>query len=523
MNRTFLAIVTSIILVGFGNLAFAQTDKLVVLETELGSIAIEFFPADAPNHVENFITLTESGFYDGTLFHRIIPDFMIQGGDPNTVSGQPGTWGTGGPSEFLDAEFNDIKHNRGIVSMARSQSPNSAGSQFFIVHADSNSLDEDYSVFGRIATQESFETLDKIAGVPTGTQDRPIDPEEVRITKAYTVSRSDISDILEQGQPERTGSSQIVVPDSEVYENAGLGVKFSLPTGWSIQEPPNPQLGTPNLVAIGPQSGSIPPSISLTVTAHNGKTLDDYIEQKNTILQKAQEVGNLVVTNQEKLLNENGAEGYFTDAKGLFAGGDDVATDVRFAEMAIRGPESFYVLAYSSDLDLFEANYDDFVRAVGTFEIMKPEKVVDVMSGYEGDFAAPNQETSTEQDGGCLIATATFGSELAPQVQQLRELRDNTVLSTESGTAFMAGFNQFYYSFSPTIADFERENPAFKEAVKAGITPLLLSLSILNHVDIDSEEQMLSYGIGVIAMNLGMYFIAPAIVIWSIRSHAFRR
>jgi len=119
--------------------------------------------------------------------------------------------------------------------------------------------------------------------------------------------------------------------------------------------------------------------------------------------------------------------------------------------------------------------------------------------------------------GGCLIATAAFGSELAPQVQMLRELRDNTVLSTTSGTAFMTGFNQFYYSFSPTIADWERENPIFQDAVKITITPLLTSLSILNYVDIDSEEEMLGYGISLILLNLGMYFVAPAIVILKIK------
>ena len=115
--------------------------------------------------------------------------------------------------------------------------------------------------------------------------------------------------------------------------------------------------------------------------------------------------------------------------------------------------------------------------------------------------------------GGCLIATAAFGSELAPQVQMLREIRDNTILGTTSGTAFMTGFNQFYYSFSPTIADWERENPIFQDAVRITITPLLASLSILNHVDIDSEEEMLGYGISLIILNLGMYFVAPAIVI----------
>jgi hypothetical protein len=120
--------------------------------------------------------------------------------------------------------------------------------------------------------------------------------------------------------------------------------------------------------------------------------------------------------------------------------------------------------------------------------------------------------------GGCLIATAAFGSELAPQVQMLREIRDNTVLSTSSGMAFMSGFNEFYYSFSPTIADWERENPTFQEAVRITITPLLTSLSILNYVDIDSEAEMLGYGISLIVLNLGMYIVVPAIVIIKLKN-----
>jgi len=119
--------------------------------------------------------------------------------------------------------------------------------------------------------------------------------------------------------------------------------------------------------------------------------------------------------------------------------------------------------------------------------------------------------------GGCLIATATFGSELAPQVQQLRELRDGKLLQTNSGLAFMELFNEFYYSFSPIIADLERENPVFKEAVKITITPLLSSLSLLNYVELDSEESVLGYGISLILLNVAMYVGIPASVILGIR------
>ena len=126
-------------------------------------------------------------------------------------------------------------------------------------------------------------------------------------------------------------------------------------------------------------------------------------------------------------------------------------------------------------------------------------------------------ELKKSNNGGCLIATASFGSELAPQVQLLREIRDNTILQTKSGSAFMTGFNQLYYSFSPTIADYERENPTFKEAVKLTLIPLLTSLTLLQYADIDSESEMLGYGIGIILLNIGMYFIAPAVLIMKVK------
>ena len=132
-----------------------------------------------------------------------------------------------------------------------------------------------------------------------------------------------------------------------------------------------------------------------------------------------------------------------------------------------------------------------------------------------------NDVPLTEENGGCLIATAAYGSEMAPQIQQLRELRDNTVLSTQSGIAFMSGFNQFYYSFSPGIADLERGNPVFKEIVKVGLTPMLSSLSLLNHVDIDSEQEMLGYGVSIVLLNIGMYFGIPVFGI--LKLYQFRK
>jgi len=128
-----------------------------------------------------------------------------------------------------------------------------------------------------------------------------------------------------------------------------------------------------------------------------------------------------------------------------------------------------------------------------------------------------------KEGGGCLIATATYGSELAPQVQQLRELRDNHLLQTESGTIFMSGFNQFYYSFSPIVSDLERESPIFKELVRLSITPLVSSLSLLTFADLNSEFSVLGYGVSIITLNIGMYFVSPVIGMKIIRMLFFTK
>ena len=137
------------------------------------------------------------------------------------------------------------------------------------------------------------------------------------------------------------------------------------------------------------------------------------------------------------------------------------------------------------------------------------------VNGNSNPVSVPIEKIENLQNigGGCLIATAAFGSEMAPQVQLLRELRDNTVLQTTSGTTFMNGFSQLYYSFSPYVADYERKNPVFKEIVKVTLTPLLTSLTLLNYVEINTDEEMLGYGIGIILLNIGMYFVAPGVLI----------
>jgi len=366
--------------------AFAEEEeKIVVLETRSGILVIQLFPEDAPNTVDNFVELVESGYYDRTLFHRVINGFMIQGGDPNTKITEadladydhetgfvfkvdPSNWGTGGPGYNIPAEFNTLEHDRGIVSMARSAHPDSAGSQFFIVHQDSNFLDGEYTVFGRIMTETSFETLDKIANLETTNSNIPTDLVKAEIVRAAVFPKT-------------------------------------LVTSYLVQQ--------------------------------------------------------------------------------------------------------YGIDAYEVQYALINKNFDNTDNT--------PDRMI------TQELFGETEASSEAQGGGCLIATAAFGSEMAPQVQFLRELRDNTVLQTESGTSFMTVFNQFYYSFSPAIADYERENPIFKEAVKLTLTPLLTSLALLQYADIDSEPEMLGYGIGVILLNIGMYFVAPAALIMAVRKRIIKK
>jgi peptidyl-prolyl cis-trans isomerase B (cyclophilin B) len=372
LNKIFLIFSISILLVSFGNNAFAQTDdQLAVLETNLGTIVIEFFSNDAPKHVDNFIGLAESGFYDGVLFHRIIPGFMIQGGDPNTIDGDPNTWGTGGPSTSVDAEFNTIKHNRGIVSMARSADPNSGGSQFFIVHADSNFLDEAYTVFGRIVTDESFETLDKIASVEISTQDRPQDPEQVKITKITIVNRSEISNLLDLGEPERTESPITPSAGNQKYESTEHEIAFSVPEGWLLQTPDKTQANSPDVVAVGPKTGGMNPVISLTVQETNQRTLDDLISEKILSIQEILESGNLrIISQKETMINGNDA--YVIEAEGDFSSNGETF-NVQFKEIMIYDSEKYYTFAYSNEINNFESQLSRFDETIDSFEILSQE------------------------------------------------------------------------------------------------------------------------------------------------------
>lgn len=194
-SRAMVLALTALVMLGGWDAMAAAADKAPVVQTsvdkgpkaliktKLGEIEIKLFPDKAPKHVENFIKLAKSGFYNGTIFHRVIPGFMIQGGDPNTKDlNKKELYGMGGPGHSVKAEFNDVPHKRGIVSMARSNDPDSAGSQFFIVVEDSPFLDGKYTAFGQVV--KGLGVADKIVNQPRDARDNPAERIEMTVTVA---------------------------------------------------------------------------------------------------------------------------------------------------------------------------------------------------------------------------------------------------------------------------------------------------------------------------------------------------
>ena len=159
--------------------AVVSAQEIAVIETKFGKIEVQFFKDRAPGHVKNFKDLAKKGFYDRTIFHRAIPGFMVQGGDPNTKSDDRSNHGMGGPGYSIKAEFNDTPHKRGILSMARSQDPNSAGSQFYIVVKDSAFLDGKYTVFGKVLS--GMTVADQIVNAPKDRRDNPNERIEMKV------------------------------------------------------------------------------------------------------------------------------------------------------------------------------------------------------------------------------------------------------------------------------------------------------------------------------------------------------
>jgi peptidyl-prolyl cis-trans isomerase B (cyclophilin B) len=420
--------------------------------------------------------------------------------------------------------------------MARSNHVDTAGSQFFIVHRDSNHLDGKYTVFGRLVPGLP-NALDRIASLETDVNNAPLDLLESTIITAeilepYTSANISIPDKNQS----ITESEQRSEGKTDVYYNSLHHVKFDLPYRWTVTEATGKQFGVilepdqsleHNVRAQIEKSGFVPKVI---VTAEPRDPREDAgVSTAFFSVQGGDDpkiLGNYVFTSDDGRkahLITTTQELPVTPEDGTEKG----TVQFKIIQLTFINSEFQYSIVYVNVTEWFRYELGAFLQTVDNFEVMIDGKMQPIDFDDSSVFrqliadakAKPEPESLPPvRIGGCLIATATYGSELAPQVQLLREIRDNTVLQTQSGTSFMTAFNQFYYSFSPAIADYERENTVFKETVKLALTPLLASLTLLQHADIDSEYDMLGYGIGIILLNICMYFIAPAVLITKIRS-----
>ena len=551
MNSKLL-LISLVLISGFTGSAFAETiktqefsqeeidemkHKAVLITMNDGTFMIELFPEDAPNTVNNFLKLVESGYYDGIVFHRIIPNFMIQAGDPNTknLESDRSLWGTQGPGYTIQEEFNSIKHNRGIISMARSNHPDSAGSQFFIVHQDSNHLDGKYTAFGRLVPgTHSDYALDIIASLETDDRDIPLDVFKATIQKARILDPYIPPSLVGIDDVERSESFtkklKTSVGDVNKYINSLHKISFDLPYRWTAIEETGDYLNVriepgplEHNVQLQIDDGGFTPIIMVNSEERDLKTQGTEVNPGFFSIQGG---GDPRILANYIYKNEEGRSAHIIVTTQTIQTPTE-PVEFKIIQLQFANSDRNYSVVYIHLEKWFRYEVNAFVNTVENFEIIIDGKMQPINFSANPVFKQIINDAKAEPEpkpgpparvGGCLIATASYGSELAPQVQLLREIRDNTVLQTQSGTSFMAGFNQFYYSFSPMIADYERENPAFKEAVKLTLTPLLASLTLLQYADIDSESEMLGYGIGVILLNIGMYFIAPAVLIMKIRS-----
>ena len=359
--------------------SFADS-KIAVIETKFGNMVIEFFPNDAPKTVDNFIKLVESGFYDGTLFHRIKHDFMIQGGDPLSKDSRLiQQWGTGDAGYTIPAEFNDIKHKRGIISMARSANPDSASSQFFIVQKDSAFLDGKYTVFGRLITQESYDVLDSIASLETvsdeasGIPDVPLSYGEAEIHSIKIKNYSEISNISNLGEPERFVSPS-TLDESGNYHNTLFGFSFHVPDNWFLQEPEKTQPEAPDVVIVGPIADGFTPVIAFLVENTNGISLDEHIKNTRKNLQVIIDVGRLEILSEENTkIKDNNA--HITEAKGGFVSKDKILI-IKYKEIVIESNDKFYTLTYTNQENNFNSDLLTFNAVLDSFRASDKPNVV---------------------------------------------------------------------------------------------------------------------------------------------------
>ena len=212
-----------------------------------------------------------------------------------------------------------------------------------------------------------------------------------------------------------------------------------------------------------------------------------------------------------EIVSINNYDAFVLDAQDLVDLGNG-PIDVKYREVTMVESGAIYTFLFSTNLDDFDSDVRFFDESLESFAILKEQEAT--AQEPETD---EETETTTTTGGGCLIATAAFGSELAAPVQQLRELRDETLMQTGAGSGFVSGFNAIYYTFSPVIADYERENPLFRDMVRLSITPMIHTLSILNHLDMSNNFEVITYGIAVLVLTILVYAGPPVMAVFLIR------
>ena len=240
----------------------------------------------------------------------------------------------------------------------------------------------------------------------------------------------------------------------QIFESQELDITFSAPVGWLLQQPDDSISGAPDVAAVGPKIDGINPVISLTIEDQGDKTIDELITEKNNVLAEAVYLNKLEILSQEKIKTNV----YQTEAIGNFEV-DDKTLQIKFLEVMILSEQKSYTFAYSNTVDNFNNDLPKFQESLNSFRILSQES--SIMTSTEDE--------SSEEGGGCLIATAAYGSEMSPQVQMLREIRDNQLMNTESGSAFMSAFNNVYYSFSPIVADYGKRESNVQGSCKGWI------------------------------------------------------
>lgn len=386
--------ITTLLLAAAPGATHAEGEELAVFETDLGEIAMELFPEDAPDHVAMFRSLIESGFYDGTALRTVIPGFTVQVSDPGASPGRH--------EAAAGAKFNTIKHSRGIVLMA--------GTQFIVVHEDSDELGLHYAVIGRIATEEGFETLDRIAAAGEGEPQDSADPGQATVASARLAGHHEVPGLIELPGPGHAWTAE-PVPVAQEYVSRDRDVSFTAPAGWTLR-----MGGNGHAFMEGPLSGLIPPTITIHVKHPMGKTFDgmtaEMVEGMEARSYRSGGYGDITFESVEDMVID-GMDVRQMQSLREFTGSPSPLRDwadstraggtLQFRDMLFYDPHRSYVVGYANDRRDFEAREPEFEGVLDTlvlvpgashrantdmsrkFDAGLEEKVMDLIKEAPGD------------------------------------------------------------------------------------------------------------------------------------------